>query len=283
VKAAYRRIAKNLALDEDTVRKRVEKLKEAGLIQGWALIVNPHLLGMTIFAIWMNINPQLSVQEAIRKISLVRGVLSIAHEVGDIVGVGLLCENEEVFNKRLELIAELVGARNVTTFGVRYPKPNLEFTKTDWDLIEKLRVNPSVRYNQLAKELGISSKTITRRLNKMIEGKGIFFVPEIDFKRLEGVLCINLFVFYTASEYKAEVDENVFSKFQDYVFRAGWGNPTHGHFTLLVPSVAVAQEVFDWVRILRGVREARINFVYDWAVFYDEALDEILRTKGDLA
>jgi len=47
VKGIYGRAAKRLALDEETVRRRVERLESAGIIRGWQLLVNPNALGLT--------------------------------------------------------------------------------------------------------------------------------------------------------------------------------------------------------------------------------------------
>ncbi len=280
VKAAYRRIACNLEVDEDTVRKRVERLRARGLIRAWQLAVNPNILGMTIFAIWMSVGPQLTLEEAIRKIKLVHGVISITHEIGDVLGVGLFCENEEVFKKRLGLISELVDARNVMTNFVQYPSPGVEVTKTDWNLIKRLRLRPTLSHKELANDLGLSTRTVKRRLTRLAQGKVIFFLPDIDLKLLEGAACVDLFVFYSASGLKGDVDRSIFSKFEDFILRAGWGSRVHGHFTFIVPSVTVAQGIVDWVRDLPGVREVRLSFIYEWILLYDEAWAELIAKKS---
>lgn len=276
----YGRIAKNLGVDEETVRKRVEGLRKTGLIRGWQLVVNPTLFGMGLYAAWMTVSPQLSVNEAIRKIKLVNGVVAILHEVGDALSVGVLCEDEKGFKKRLELMTELVGGTNVTTYSTNYPKQSIELTRTDWEIIRKLKVDPTQRFNKLARGLGLSSRTVKRRLSRMTEGRAIFIIPDLDYRVLEGAFCIDIFVHYTASGFKTEVDGKFFTKYQDFIFRAGWGSPAHGHFTLIVPSIAIAQEIVDWLRGLNGVREVKLSFVYDWLQFFDEAVDELIRTNA---
>ena len=281
VKGAYRRIAKNLGVDEDTIRKRVERLRTTGLFRGWRLIVNPRVLGVEIFAVWMTVGPALTVDAAIRKIRLLPGVVRIIQEVGDELGVLLLCKNQEVFKKRLELISELVDARNVMTYFNQPPKIGIEITKTDWEVTNRLRRDPDVRYSQLAMELRLSGRTVKRRVTRLIDGEAIFFIPDINVKLLEGAVCIDLLVNYTSGSYKREVDTNIFSRFQEYLWRAGFGGTEQGHFEFIVPSVSVAQEIDAWVRGLKGVRAVRLAFVYDWMVFSTEAMDEIIRAKID--
>ncbi len=279
VKGVYGRIAKKLGLDEDTVRKRVERLESTSVIRGWQVVLNPNVIGLKFFAIWMTVGPQLRAEEAVRKIRLVPGVVAIMCQVGDVLGVELICENEQVFRKRVELVSEFAGTEELTTYVVDQPRSEVELTTTDWQIIEAFRPGPLVRYSEVADKFGLSSRTVQRRLTRLAEGNVIFFAPNIDFGLLEGVSCVDLFVTYTASSFKGEVDRSIFTKFEDYVLRAGWGSANHGHFDFLIPSVRVAQEIVDWTRGLRGVREARLNFVYDWLFFFDDALDEVIASR----
>ncbi len=279
VKGVYGRIAKKLGLDEDTVRKRVERLESTGVILGWQLVMNPNVLGLKMFAIWMTVSPQLRIEEAVRKIRLVHGVITILCEVGDAFGVGLICESEEVFRKKVELISELAGPKELTTYVVNYPGTEVELTVTDWQIIKAFRPDPLVRYSEVAEKLGLSSRTVQRRLTRLTEGNAIFFLPNIDFSLLEGASCVDLFVSYTASGFKGEVDRSIFTKFEDYLLRAGWGSANNGHFEFLIPNVRIAQEIVDWTRGLRGVRETKLNFVYDWLNFFDDALDEAIARR----
>lgn len=279
VKGIYGRIAKKLGLDEDTVRKRVDRLESTGIIHGWQLVMNPSALGMKLFAVWMTVSPQLRIEEAVRKIRLVHGVILIARELGDILVVGLLCENDQVFRKRVELVSELAGTKELATYIVNHPRTEVELTATDWQIIKALRPDPLVRYSEVAEKLGLSSRTVQRRLTRLTEGYAILFLPRFDFSLLEGASCVDLFVSYTASGFKGEVDRSIFTKFEDYLLRAGWGSANYGHLQFLIPNVRVAQEIVDWTRGLRGVREAKLNFVYDWLNFDDDALDEAIASR----
>ena len=279
VKGVYGRTADKLGLDVDTVRKRVARLESTGIIRGWQLVVNPNVLGLKVFAIRMAINPQLRIQEAIRKIRLVHGVTGIAHVMGDRLGVGLICENEQVFRKRAELISELMGTKNLTTYEVNYPRTKVELTSADWQLIDALRPDPLVSHAQVAEKLSLSSRTVQRRLARLTQGGVIFFRPKINLILLDGSSCVDLFVSYTASGFKDKVDSSIFTKFEEFVLRAGWGSPSHGFFEFVIPNVHVAQEILDWTRALRGVRDVTLSFKDDRLNLYDDTLNEIMARK----
>jgi DNA-binding Lrp family transcriptional regulator len=91
VKGLNGRIAKMLSLDEDTVRSRVDRLESTGVIQGWQLVVNPDIFGLITCAVWMTVDSQIRIEEAIRKTMLVPGIFTIALEMGNILSIGLTC------------------------------------------------------------------------------------------------------------------------------------------------------------------------------------------------
>jgi DNA-binding Lrp family transcriptional regulator len=279
VKGVYARVAEKLELDEDTVRKRVDRLESAGIIRGWQLLVNPNVLGLKIYAVRMTVNPQLRMEEAVRKIKLVHGIISIVRDLVDVLTVGLFCESEEVFRSKVELISELTGTKELTTYVVSYPEAEVEPTYTDWRIIDAFRPDPLLRYTRAAEKLGLSSRTVHRRLRKLTRGNVIFFRPNIDFSLFEGSSCVDLFVSYTSSGFKHEVDRSIFAKYEDCILRAGWGSASHGYFEFVITNVHVAQEIVDWTRSLRGIREVKLNFKHDRLNFYEEALDEVMASK----
>jgi DNA-binding Lrp family transcriptional regulator len=279
VKGAYGRIAKNLGLDEDTIRKRVDRLESAGVIKGWYLIPNPNALGVKTLFVDMILDPKLKIDEIVRKLKLVFGVIRIFRYVGDGLGVALLIESEEMSRKRAELIAELVGPKELKTYASEGPRVDVSLTSTDYEIIKALRPDPLVSHAELAQKLGLSSKTVSRRLSRLAQGNVLFFMPNIDYSRLEGVSCVDLFVNYTSTKFKGAVDTSVAKRFPDYLLRVGWGSANHGHFSFLVPSLAVAQQIMDWARGLQGVRDVDLRFLIDTVTFSDDAVEEVLRAK----
>ncbi len=281
LKGIYGKVAKRLALDEETVRRRVEKLEAAGIIRGWQLLVNPNALGLKKFGILMTVSPRLRVDEAVRKIRLVQGVTYISRPVGESLRIGILCENQEALRNKVELISELTGTEELTTYAVRHPRTEVEPTPTDWRIIKALRPNPLVHYAELAEKVGLSSRTVSRRLMRLSQGSVIFFRLDLDFSLLDGCSCACLFVFYASSGFKDTLDRRIFTRFEDYVLRAGWGSASHGYFEFVIPNVHVAQEIADWTRAQEGVKEAKLSF-RDRRLYFHQVIDQIIegRIKG---
>jgi len=279
VKGLYGRIAKKLSLDEDTVRRRVDRLESTGVIEGWQLVVNPEIFGLITCVVWMRVDSQIRIEEAVRKSKLVPGIFTIAREMGNILSIGLLCENERVFSERVALISELTKGKELTTYVVALPKTEIEPTSTDWQIINALRPDPLVRYTRVAEKLDLSSRTNQKRITKLAQGNAIFFLPNIDFSRLEGALCVSLVVHYADGDFKDQVERSIFTKFEEYVLQVAWGDASHGYLQFLIPNVQVVQEIVHCTRALRGVKDVKMNLNYNRISFYDAVQDDLIASK----
>ena len=69
-------ISKNLGIDEDTVRNRIEKFKQTGFLRGWTVLVNPSLMGWGVAQLFLDIPRDASKLEIIGKLKKVNGVSS---------------------------------------------------------------------------------------------------------------------------------------------------------------------------------------------------------------
>jgi DNA-binding Lrp family transcriptional regulator len=283
IKRLYGRMAKKLALDEDTVRKRVERLESTGVIRGWQLVVSPDALALKTYTLRIAIDPRMRRDEAVRKIRLVNGTFSIGRDTDNTFSMGLVCENEQVFRKRVELICELTRGTELRAYLVPQRSIEVEPTSVDWQIIKMLRLDPLVPYSRVAGKLGLSSKTVQRRVTRLVRANVISFVIDVDFGRMEGAMSVSLVAYYADARHQDEVEEGIFTKFEDYVLRVGWTSPSHSFIEFVVPNVHVAQEIADWTRNQKGVKDVKLNFNYDRLRFHGEVLDEIMASRVKVA
>ena len=283
IKRLYGRMAKKLALDEDTVRKRVERLESTGVIRGWQLVVNPDALALRTYALRMVIDPQIRVDEAVRRIRLVNGTFSIGRDTDNAFSMSVVCENEQAFRKRVELICELTRGKELGAYLVPQRRTEVEPTPVDWQIIRMLRPDPLVPYSRVAGRLGLSSKTVQRRIARLVRANVISFVIDVDFSRMEGALSASLIAHYADGRFQDEVEKGIFTKFEDYLLRVGWTSPSQSFFEFVVPNVHVAQEIADWTRDQRGVSGVKVNLNYNRLRFHGEVLDEIMASRVEVA
>jgi DNA-binding Lrp family transcriptional regulator len=216
IRRPYESIAKKLNVSEDTIRNRVKALEEGGPIRGWKVGINPNLLGYRFYYVVFDVKPPAFKDDVYSKLkSTLPGLMWLADYFGDHAGIVVASKDEESLRKVCDHISSIAHSDNLTWAYDPYPKCNLKFLENDWKIVASIQRNPRKPYSEIASELGLSTRTVRRRLERMLEERALFSFPDVDFRKLSGSIVVDLVVFYTSPEVKQSVDNEVVSKFRD--------------------------------------------------------------------
>ena len=133
-------------------------------------------------------------------------------------------------------------------------------------------------YSAVAKELGFSSKTVKRRMQRLIEEKAVFVIPSMDPSALEGAMVADLLVRYSGREGTGVVNRRILSELDDCVIRAVVGDGDYGLFNLIITRISAVREIQEQVGSFAGVASARVDIVQGRLEMYDE-LSELLEGR----
>jgi DNA-binding Lrp family transcriptional regulator len=278
IRRSYRSMARKLKIDEVTIRKRVKRFQQSGFLKGWRLFVNPALLGMRLAQLWLNVRPPSDKHDLIAKLRLMPGVIAISDYYGSTLTVIIVYEDEISAKKEFELIARISKAENLKRGNIPFPRCSIELKQTDWRIIKTIQENPRQSYFVISREVGISSKTVRRRLDRMIEESALFVLPSLNPSALDGAIMTDLVIFYADSESKTEVDRRIVSQFDNLLIRAELGDIEHGFFNLIIPNISKAKEILTWVKEQPGVGMVFIELVQERIEVY-ESLTELVDKK----
>ncbi len=253
-------VAKGLHVDENTVRNRLEKFKESGFLQGWVLVVNPNLLGMLLGVMWFEVRSR-PKDEAIRKLAMIPGLVVIVDYFGDFLVIVLLCEDQKGFGNAAKLAGSISRARGLAKMAYHFPVCDLRLSETDWEIIESIHRSPAKQFQIVAQELSISTRTVKRRLCRMIDGNAIFTLPSMNPAKLKGAILADVFVSYEEEESKAKMDQLIAAQLSDYLLVPEVNISDYGAFHLWLDSLSLAKDVKNMVEGLPGVKEARVDLV----------------------
>ncbi len=272
-----RAIAKKVGVDKDTVRSRIKRFQESGFLQGWAAYPNPSLLGVKLTTLQFDAPTPASRDDLIRKIRLLQGVITIVVHYGGSIAIILWYETEQSLRKITELISRISNTENLIRYDIPVPECTVTLSKSDWKIMNGLQQNPSRPYKQISRELGISSRTVKRRLSRLVEGRAVIVLPRINQRAIDGTV-VDLLVFYTNPERRTEVDQKIISRFDDYLLRAELVDKNHGLFNLIITNVATAHEISSWMKEQPGVSSYRVDLVQDRIEQYG-VLAELMEKK----
>lgn len=283
---SYRAIARDLGLDEGMVRYRVKRFGETGFIPDWHLMANPRLWGGGHAIIWIDVPLSVPRRELFERLKLVPGVFYLTRFFGTVVEAYLAYEDEQSVRARAELLGKISDAKSVKFARWPFPVCGVALSTLDWRLVRSLSESPRRPYIAIAKELGVSSRTVKRRLLRLSRGGAVFAYPDFNLGALSGSVMASLFVTCQQSR-MAEIDRTLSAKLDPYLWHAfhmlsfGPSDVVPCNYNLLLPNITVAQELVRKAQELAGVREARAELVEEIVVL-SSTLEGMTRRMAEL-
>jgi DNA-binding Lrp family transcriptional regulator len=262
LRKSLRSIAKDLGVDQHTVRIRMKKFQEQGILKGWYLGVSPGLRAQNVVHAWFMVDPGSSKRDVIDRLLPVPDVERMCDYLGQKLSIVLFCERETDPDICLSRLGTLAGSNVVLHKQGVVPVPIRNVTRTDAAIIGILRRDPSKPYPAIAKELGLSAKTVKRRITMLSEDGAVYMLPVIDLKALHGIIPVELVVEYVSPELRRGADEQIVSNIRDGLVFSDTSGP-HGYFALIVSNIARVEQVASLVKQLNGVRGAHTEVLQD--------------------
>src|SRR5207247_5916049 len=71
--------------------------------------------------------------------------------------------------------------------GIGLRTTSFRMTGLDWEIVRLLLRDAERKLDEIAKQLRVSTRTVKRRVNMMMEDAAIFAMPIVDLRRTEGI------------------------------------------------------------------------------------------------
>jgi len=218
----------------------------------------------------------------IKKISLIPGVAVIKNLFGNSLCIAFYHEGEQTLRKTTELISSIAGSSSATSASEPFPICRMTLSSDDLRIIKSLQKEPLKPYTDIAKELGLSVKTVKRRITRLTEGEALYIIAELDPKFLSGGIVCGLLIFYDDLKPNHMV-EDIVSYLGDRLIFANLDDPHHGYFAFIITNLAMAQEILDWALAQKGVSSGRIDIVQEVISLYSVYEEQLEKLRRSLA
>jgi DNA-binding Lrp family transcriptional regulator len=262
LRKSFRSMAKELKVDQGTIRKRIRKFREHKVLKGWYLGVSPSLTSQDVVYAWLQVEPESGKARLIERLSSLPDVERVCNYLGPKLSIVLLCKkgaNPVVSLKRLQ---KLTGPSQSFQKQAVIRLPENELKATDAAIVSVLRRDPLKPYPSIASELGLSAKTVKRRVTRLTEGGEIYMIPILDLKALEGIIPMELVVGYTSPGSKSSVNDLIVSHIKEKLVFSERAGP-FGYFALIMPNISQVEQIAKWVKQQKGVRDAHSEVLLD--------------------
>jgi DNA-binding Lrp family transcriptional regulator len=176
-----RQIGKKVGLSGVSVKARITKMGRAGIIQNFTMKVEPPSLGYGVIYLVVPSDDEVGI---VKKLKLIGEPFFVVPCLGDIIACGIVVEKD--VEQKTELVKNLISnARIVLTLDVKESEFRADLTKTDFKILEQLLKNPREKIDSMAKSTKLSTKTITRTIEKFEKNPAIQFTIIYDPRKLE--------------------------------------------------------------------------------------------------
>jgi DNA-binding Lrp family transcriptional regulator len=259
--ASLRSVARDLHLDEGTVRNRIKRWREDGLLKGWNIFINPEAMGKKDAHLLLDVLPLSAKEDVIRKVRLLDGVYMIKDYYGSPLGVELLYEDEDSLRRKSELLARITNSESLECFPVPHPSCPIRFKETDISILKSMRNTPWKPFSKTSEETGLSRKTVKRRLDRLMSARAFLFYPSIDYSALRGLVRGDLIVVYSGTESKSAVDAAIMNLMPERVLAAHFEAKAWAFCAIMIPNLAEGKKLIRLLREIPGVRAVRIDLI----------------------
>lgn len=179
-----RQIGKQVGITGAAVSTRIKKLIQNGIIESFALKIEPPVLGYGVF--YLVVTGQ-DIDEILKQVRLVGEPFFVVPCVGGITVVSIVVKDD--VQRKIELTKNLMkDIRVLSMFEAESPEITSRFTKTDLEIINELLKDPREKIENIASSTGLSTKTITRSLEKFQNNEAFQFTLIYDPTKIEGYI-----------------------------------------------------------------------------------------------
>ncbi len=204
-----RQIGNDLGISGGAVRARIQKMKKNKVIEKFFIKVEPPVLGNGV--LYFIVTGE-NMDEVLEQISLVGEPFLVVPCIGGVTICSIVIK--ENLDQKIELAKKLMkDVRVLSIFEAENPGFNSSFTKTDFKILEELIKDPRQKIEKIAKNTNMSTKTITRCIDKFQKNDGIQFTLIYNPKRIENFIPHAILTWIDGNlKETLEIMDNVFSK-----------------------------------------------------------------------
>ncbi len=264
-----RQIGIELGISGGAVRARIQKMEKNRVIEKFFIKVEPPVLGNGV--LYFVVTGE-NMDEVLDQISLVGEPFLVVPCIGGVTICSIVIK--ENLEQKIELAKKLMkDVRVLSIFEAENPGFNSSFTKTDFEILEELIKDPRQKIEKIAKNTNMSTKTITRCIDKFQKNDGIQFTLIYNPKRIENFIPHAILTWIDGNlKETLEIMDNVFSKsYLQIPFIA------KNQIVLLMYSENVFKmdELTQKVRMIKNVKSADL-FIPKKIMFYNKWLEKAI-------
>lgn len=202
---SYAEIAKTIGVDDETVRLRLLRLRERGIVPVWRMLVNPSLLGCMEALVGAAVTDEARKETVLQGLRHLKGVHTVMDYRGPDVEAMLYYPNESALDQLRQSVQNVCNASSSWVWKLPVKPTELKMRTMDWRILAELQQDAWRDLKDVAEVLGVSMRTVQRRLSALVNGNAVYLSRVANIQAMPGLAC-NFIVNYSAVAQKHEAD-----------------------------------------------------------------------------
>jgi DNA-binding Lrp family transcriptional regulator len=273
-RTSYSSIGSQIGLTSKSVKTRVKKMVRSRVIEKFVVRVNPAAFGYRTAIVLIRTSNGITKDDVIQRVKEFGDLAYHAHHVGS-TSVAALIIKKPLDEKIIQSLNDRLKPATVVRISVtELSVASTELSETDLRIIKCLLLSGArIEISDIAKEVGISEKTTTRRLNRMKEGRLLDFSLQCSPAAMIGYIQFVIPITVAKSHYH-NVLERMYSEFQaNILYSPSVIEPEDQlTFVLFGENVFVVDYVLARVNSFAGVKSAdayiltKLQYYDNWII-----------------
>jgi len=264
-----RKIGMKLGISGGAVHARIRKMEEREIIEEFFIKVEPTVFGYGV--LYFVVSGE-NINEILEQVSLVGEPYFVVPCIGGITVCGIVVK--ENVKQKIELASKLMkDVRVLSIFEAENSGFNSKLTKTDLEILEELIKDPKQKIENIAKNINLSTKTITRCIEKLQENDGIQFTLVYNSRKIESFIP-HVILTWIKGKLK-ETLENLNNTFSESYLQIPFIAKNQIVLFMYSDSIFKMDELTQKVRTIENVKSADL-FIPKKILFYVKWLEKAI-------
>jgi len=171
-----RQIGKEIGISGGSVRVRIRKMEDNKVIEKYFLKVEPPILNFGVF--YLVVNDQ-DTHDILKQVKLIGEPFFVVPCIGGITVCSIVVRGD--VKEKISLIQNIMkDVRILSIFEAENPNISLNLTRTDLQIIKELLDDPIKKIEEISNNTGLSTKTVTRSIEKLENNDAFQFTLTYD-------------------------------------------------------------------------------------------------------
>jgi DNA-binding Lrp family transcriptional regulator len=214
----YRNIASAVGITPTAAKERINKMVSYGVIRSFIVLINPVIFGYEKLCILIlkNIVKTIKEQDIFKKVSLLGDVFGISKHLEGAAIFTLYVRN--IAQEKIGILTDLLKPAILESVFASCTPVTMKIHSSDLQIMKCLLPDPRMLIGDIAKETSLSSRTVTRRLEKMRENHVLQFsiLANLSSMRLTGYIEFVVLIDVEISSHH-NVVEKIHYELQEYL------------------------------------------------------------------